>query len=168
MRGLDGCERTFLQSPGPPLTRSREAADPTRLSICVDVRGLDQSASVEAQDRAKVGAVSLQGRFHSILSQLPKWSKFETAGNCATRNLTRRSNTRVSPSIQPCHPPCATTTTPRWRKTSYRNRVKSDERGSKREKVPPYRCSRHGGVSGARGRSYHRGSVVGTGRDRDI
>ena len=52
---------------------------------------------------------------------------------------------------------------------SYRNRVKDDERkGVEREKVPPYRCSRHGGVRDARGRSYCRGSVVGTGRDRDV
>jgi len=74
---------------------------------------LDRSASVEAQDCAKVGSASPQGRFHSILSQIAKLGNFETAGNCATRNLTRRSNTRVSPSTLPCHPPCATTTTPR-------------------------------------------------------
>ena len=52
-----------------------------------------------------MGAVSLQGRFHSILSQLPKWSHFETAGNCATRNLSRRYREWVAPSIQPCQPP---------------------------------------------------------------
>ena len=42
----------------------------------------------------------------------------------------------------------------------------SRQNGVGREKVPPYQRSRHGGD--ARGRSYFRGSKVGTGRDRDV
>ena len=76
----------------------------------------------------------------------------------------------------------------RWLKTSYRNLlhaappmgalsmygcqargVRASEAGidcAGREKVPSQRCSRHGG--NAWGRSYSRGSVLGTGRDRDL
>ena len=42
----------------------------------------------------------------------------------------------------------------------------SRQNGVGREKVPPYQRSRHGGD--VRGRSYFRGSKVGTGRDRDV
>ena len=74
-----GCERTLHShpSPGPPLACSREAEAWTRL--CVKLLGLDRSAPVEAQDRAKVGAVPISQHFepNSQVGQLLK--QLETA-----------------------------------------------------------------------------------------
>ena len=60
-----------------------------------------------------MGSASPQGRFHSILSQIAKLGNFETAGNCATRNLTRWFKPWMGGSFQQCQTPCATASTPR-------------------------------------------------------
>ena len=48
-----------------------------------NARVRQECVCVEAQDRAKVGSVSPQGCFHSILSQIPKLSNVEIAEKSA-------------------------------------------------------------------------------------
>ena len=48
--------------------------------------------------------------FHSILSQIPKLSNVEIAGKSSLCNLITRHMSRVLPSTQPWHTPCATAT----------------------------------------------------------
>ena len=74
MGDIDGCERTLHRTQPHKAATQHVSMDPTavaRLSVCVEMLGLDRSASVEAQDHAKVGAVSPQGWFHSNFEPNP-------------------------------------------------------------------------------------------------